>query len=215
MQLGQDAAERGGCGAGRAEREVGVAEEGEEAVVARGLGGLRRDGFKGRAEGVLCGFDGGEIAGGKEGDDDRAERCDIALGDEDWLAQDVGVDLVQLGVLLGDAAAVDDAADGHAVLFHAVEDDAGVQGGALDGGEELIGCGVVEVPAEGDAAEGWVDQDGAVAVVPGEAEEAGLAGLEAGGGFAERGDGGFRRGGRWRSRWQRTSKQYSVVSFQY
>ena len=60
---------------------------------------------------------------------------------------------------------------------HALEDDAGVEGGAFDGGEELVLRGVQQVPAEGDAAELRVDEHGAVAVVPGEAQQAGLAGL--------------------------------------
>ena len=75
-----------------------------------------------------------------------------------------------------DAAGVDDAGDGDAVFGHALEDDAGVEGGAFDGGEELVLRGVEEVPAEGDAAEFGVDEYGAVAVVPTEAKEAGLAG---------------------------------------
>ena len=130
-------------------------------------------------------------------------RGDVAVGDEHGLAEDVGVDLVERGVALGDAAAVDDAADGGAVLLHAVEDDAGVHGGAFDGGEELVRGGVGEVPAEGDAAERGVDEHGAVAVVPGEAQQAGLAGFEVGGGFGELGDGGAARARRWRRRRRR------------
>ncbi len=101
-----------------------------------------------------------------------------ADGNEDGLAEDVGVDLVEDGVVLRDAAGVDDAVDGDAVFGHAFEDDAGVEGGAFDGGEELVLRGVDEVPAEGDAAEFGVDEDGAVAVVPAQAEEAGLAGAD-------------------------------------
>ena len=68
------------------------------------------------------------------------------------LPMHVGVDLVEHGVLLRDAAAVDDAAHGHAVLLEALEDDAGVKGGAFDGGEQLVLRGGGEAPAEGDAA---------------------------------------------------------------
>ena len=50
------------------------------------------------------------------------------------------------------AAAVDDAVDGDAVLLHAFEDDAGMEGGAFDGGEEFVLGGGGETPAEGDAA---------------------------------------------------------------
>ena len=63
-----------------------------------------------------------------------------------------------------------------------------MQRGAFDRRKQLVGRGVVQVPAKGDAAERGVDQDGAVAVVPGEAEQAGLPGLELGSGFGERGD---------------------------
>jgi len=131
----------------------------------------------GEAHGGLGLLDRLEGAGGEEGEDAGAERGRDAVGDEDGFVEDVGVDLVEDGVVLGYAAGVDDAGDGNAALGHAVEDDAGVEGGAFDGGEELVLGGVDEVPAEGDAAEGRVDEDGAVAVVPGEAEEAGLSGL--------------------------------------
>ena len=102
-----------------------------------------------------------------------------------------------------DAAGVDDAVDGHAVLGHALEDDAGVEGGAFDGGEELVLRGVDEVPAEGDAAELGIDEDGAVAVVPGEAEQAGLAGAIVVEAFRECGDVGAGAAWRWRRRCRR------------
>ena len=60
---------------------------------------------------------------------------------------------------------------------------------------EFVGGGVVEVPAEGDAAERGVDEDGAVAVVPGEAEQSGLAGFEMSSRFGERGYGSAGAGG--------------------
>ena len=134
------------------------------------------EGAVGEADGFLGFFDGAEGAGGEEREDAGAEAGGYAVGDEDGLVEDVGVDLVEDCVLLRDAAGVDDAVDGDAVFGHALEDDAGVEGGAFDGGEELVLRGVEEVPAEGDAAEFGVDEDGAVAVVPAEAEEAGLAG---------------------------------------
>ena len=121
-------------------------------------------------------FDGVEGAGGEQGEDAGAEAGGDAGGHQDGFAEHVGVDLVEHGVVLRNAAGVDDAVDGHAVLGHALEDDAGVEGGAFDGGEELVLRGVDQVPAEGDAAEFGIDEDGAVAVVPGEAQQAGLAG---------------------------------------
>ena len=64
------------------------------------------------------------------------------FGHQDGLAQHVGVHLVEHRVLLRNAAAVDDAADGHAVLLHALQDDARVEGGAFDGGEQFVLRGV-------------------------------------------------------------------------
>ena len=78
------------------------------------------------------------------------------------------------------------------MLRHALEDDAGVEGRSFDGGEELVLRGVGEVPAEGDAAQFGVDEHGAVAVVPGEAEQAGLPGaivFQALGKLGDRGSG--------------------------
>ncbi len=93
-----------------AEREVGVAEEWEETVIAGGLGAVRCEGLVRRTERVLRFLNGLEVASRKERDDDGAEvRVMSPSGDEDGLAQDVGVDLVEPGVLLGDAAAVDNA----------------------------------------------------------------------------------------------------------
>ena len=76
------------------------------------------------------------------------------------------------------------------MLGHAFEDDAGVEGGAFDGGEEFVLRGVDEVPAQCDAAEFGIDQHGAVAVVPAEAQQAGLAGAIGFEAFGELGDGG-------------------------
>src|SRR6185437_13804817 len=89
-------------------------------------------------------------------------------------------------------AAMDDAVEAGAVLGHAIEDEAGVHGGAFDGGEELVLGGVVELPAEGDAAEIRVDQHGAVAVVPAQAQQAGLSGAIVSQPMAERGNVGSR-----------------------
>ena len=54
---------------------------------------------------------------------------------------------------MGDAAGVDNSVDGDAVLGHALEDDAGVEGCAFDGGEKLVLGAVDQVPAQGDAAQ--------------------------------------------------------------
>ena len=65
-----------------------------------------------------------------------------------------------------------------------------MEGGAFDGGKELVLRGVYEIPAEGDAAEFGIDEDGAVAVVPTEAQEAGLTGFVGFKTLGERRDGG-------------------------
>ena len=107
----------------------------------------------------------------------RAEAGGHAGGNQHGLAQHVGVDLIEHGVVLRNAAGVDDAVHRHAVLGHALQDNARVKGRALDGREKLVLRGVHQIPAEGDAAQFGIDQHGAVAVVPGEAQQAGLSGL--------------------------------------
>ena len=93
--------------------------------------------------------------------------------------------------------------DGDAVLLHALQDHAGVEGGAFDGGEQLVLRGVGEAPAERDAAEFGIHQDGAIAVVPGEAQQAGLAGAVVFEALGQFGDGTCRRGARWLRRYRR------------
>src|SRR6185369_7446048 len=78
-----------------------------------------------------------------------------------------------------DAAAGNNAANGDAVFGHALEDDAGVEGGAFDGGEQFVLRGVGRVAPEGDAAEIGGHQDSPVAIVPGEAQQARVAGAVA------------------------------------
>ena len=132
----------------------------------RGLGGLEirmRSGDHGRADG------GTERAGLR-----RAGNAHLAAGD-------VGVDLHEHRVFLGDAAGADDALDGHAVFADAVDDGAGAEGGALDERAVDFRLGGVERLAEQQAGEQLIDEDGAVAVVPIEREQAGLAGLLRGG----------------------------------
>ena len=96
----------------------------------------------------------------------------VPSGTSTGLFEHVGVDLVEHGVVLRNAAGVDDAIDGHAVLGHALEDDARVERRAFDGGEELVLRGVQQVPAEGDAAQLGIHQHRAVAVVPAQPQQA-------------------------------------------
>ena len=94
----------------------------------------------------------------------------LELGTSTGPTKNVGVDLVENVIFLRNAAGVDDALDGDAVFGHAIENDAGVEGGAFDGGEEFVLRRGLQIPAESDAAQIGIDEDGAVAVVPGHAE---------------------------------------------
>ena len=96
-------------------------------------------------------------------------------------AGDVGVDLYEERILFGDAAGADDAVDGDAVVAETFDDGAGAEGGGFDEGAVEFGLCRVERGAEGEAGEERIDEDGAVAVVPVEREQAGLAGLQFGG----------------------------------
>ena len=64
----------------------------------------------------------------------------------------------------------------HAVLFHPLQNHARVERRAFDGGEQLVLRRVRQPPAERDAAQFRIHQHGAIAVVPGEPQQSGLAG---------------------------------------
>ena len=112
----------------------------------------------------------------------RAQGAGLGrAGDLHLQAGDVGVDLHDQRVLLGDAAAVDDVADLDPVLLEAPDDGQGAEGRGLDEGPvDLLGLGV-ERQADEEAGQALVDEDGPVAVVPVEGEKARFAGLEGGG----------------------------------
>ena len=57
-----------------------------------------------------------ENAGREQGKDAGAEAGGDAVGHQDGFVEHVGVDLIENGVVLRNAAGVDDALDGHAVL---------------------------------------------------------------------------------------------------
>ena len=99
------------------------------------LSRLGLDRTEARAEFVLRLFDGAEGAGGHEGENGRAETRDVARRHQDRLPHHVRVYLIEHGILLRDAAAVDDSADRYAVLFHPLQNDARVERRALDGGK--------------------------------------------------------------------------------
>src|SRR5205807_8529346 len=56
------------------------------------------------------------------------------------------------------------------------EDDARVQGGAFDGGKQFILRRGLEIPAESNAAKVGIYKHGAITIVPGDTEQAGLPG---------------------------------------
>ena len=106
-------------------------------------------------------------------------------------AGDVGVDLHDQGVLLGDAAAVDDVADLDPVLLEAPDDGQGAERRGLDEGPvDLLGLGV-EGQADEEAGQALVDEDRPVAVEPVEGEKPGFAGLEGRGLAGQGGVGAF------------------------
>ena len=65
---------------------------------------------------------------------------------------------------------------GDAVLRHALENDARVERRAFDGGEQLVLRRMRQIPAQRDAAQFRIHQHRAVAVVPGQPQQPGLAG---------------------------------------
>ena len=86
----------------------------------------------------------------------------------------------------------------NAVFGHAIENHASVKGGAFDGGEEFVLRCALQIPSEGDAAQVGIYEDGAIAVVPGHAEQAGLAGAIIFEALVRALDSRCRRGLRWR-----------------
>ncbi len=128
-----------------------------------------------RTERPLSLFDRVEHTRREEGEDRRPETRDRLLGHEHGFAPiSIRVDAIQHFVLLCDATPVNHAIDPNAMLGHSLEHDSGVKGGPFDRREQLIGRGVIQVPAEGDPAEVRVDEHRAVTVVPRQTKQAGL-----------------------------------------
>src|SRR5208337_2079597 len=127
------------------------------------------------AEGFLRLLNRGKRARGERGKDGRTEAGHIRLRYQYRLVQHVGVHAVQHLILLRNAARIDDATYGHTVVLHALENNAGVKGGALNRGKEFVLGRMREGPAEGHAAELRIHQHRAVAVIPGQAQQTGLA----------------------------------------
>jgi hypothetical protein len=60
------------------------------------------------------------------------------------------------------------------MLLHAIQNDPRVQGGALNGSEQFVLRGSLEIPTKSDAAQVGIDEDGAIAIVPSHAKQASL-----------------------------------------
>lgn len=127
-------------------------------------------------------------SGGGGTEDGGSEGAGLfAAADFHGAVDDVGVDLHHGFVFDGEAAGVDDFLDGDAVLFDSIDDGEGSKGGGLDvGAVDFVGFGV-EGLADEQSGQARVDQDGAVAVVPVEGEEAAGTGFLIGDGFAHGG----------------------------
>ncbi len=160
----------------RAESEVELAIQREQTVVDPGALFVRFKHAELRAKCVLRRFDGVERLHRLESKNRRAQAGDVPGRHEDGLSQNVGIDLVQGVVPLRNAAAIDDAVDHGAVLFHALEDDPGVKGSALDCRKEFVSGRGGQVPPKRHSAQLRIHQDRAIAIVPGKAQQAGLAG---------------------------------------
>ena len=114
---------------------------------------------------------------GEDGRGDRgAERAGLGrAGDLHHAARDIGIDLHEERILLGNAARAHDLIDPHAIFLEALDDRARAKCGRLDQGAIDVGARRVEVLAEQEPGEPLVDEDGPVAVVPVERQQAGLA----------------------------------------
>src|SRR6266849_6604548 len=129
-----------------------------------------------RADFVLGLFHSFESAG-REKRENRGTHTDDALArDKNRSAEHIGIDLVEHVVFLRNAAGINHAFYLHAMFGHAVQDDSCVERSALYGGEKLVLRRALQIPAEGHPAQIRVDQDRAVAVVPGQAQKASLPG---------------------------------------
>src|SRR3954467_12534448 len=118
-------------------------------------------------EGICC----------QEGENCGADTDNILAWYKHLPPEDIGVHLVKDRVLRRDAARIDDPIDSDAVLGHPVEDYPGMERRTLDRGEQLVLSRAQQIPTQSDPAQVGIDEHGPVAVVPGEAQQAGLPSL--------------------------------------
>ena len=114
--------------------------------------------------------------------DGRAQRAGLRrTGDFHRPARHVGVNLHDQRTFVGDAAAVDDLLHFHPVFLETVDDGQRPKSGRFDQGAVDFRRRRVKRLADEQPGEELVHQDGAVAVVPVQGEQAGFAGGEFGG----------------------------------
>ena len=103
--------------------------------------------MRGTAPSCAC-FDRCETARRQESENRRPQTGHVALRHQNRLVQHVGVNLVELIVLLRNAAAVDDALNRRAVLLHALQNHARVKRGAFNGGEQFVLRRAGQIPTQ-------------------------------------------------------------------
>ena len=109
------------------------------------------------------------------GGDRRAESAGLTRArDLHDAARDVGINLHEQRIFLGDAARAHDLVDTHAIFLDALDDRARAKRGRLDQGAIDVRPRRIEVLAEQQPGEPLVDENGPIAVVPVERQKAGL-----------------------------------------
>ena len=108
--------------------------------------------------------------------DRRAQRAGLTgARDLHDAAGDVGIDLHEQRIFLGNAAGAHNLVRGHAVLPEALDDRARAERGRLDQGAIDVRPRRIKVLTEQQAGEPLVDENGPIAVIPVERQKAGLA----------------------------------------
>src|SRR5438067_2094899 len=128
-----------------------------------------------RADFILRLFNSFESSGGHKCENGRAKAGHTLCWDQHGPAENVRIHAIQDFIFLRNTTGIDDTLNANTVCCHAIEDDAGVQRRTFDGCKKLVLCSALEVPSQSDSAQVRVHQHGAITVVPGEAQQSGLA----------------------------------------
>src|SRR3954454_89050 len=110
----------------------------------------------------------------QEGENCGADTDNILAWYKHRPPEDIGVYLVEDRVLRRDAAGIDDPFDSDTVLGHPVEDYPGMERRTLNRGEQFVLSRAQQIPAQSNPAQVGIDQHGPIAVIPGQAQQAGL-----------------------------------------